>query len=101
MADWNNVNGVCCKPWLVLPAVYSDALSYGDQIAQFCSALNKVIQNNNNLPDYVQQMIQEYISGGMGIDCLGKVIYEKLRDLKETLLFLSFVIIKTVPLCIL
>lgn len=70
MNDWNTVNGVCCKPWLVLPAVYSDALSYGDQIAQFCSALNKVIQNNNNLPGYVQQMIQEYISGG----AIGEVV---------------------------
>ena len=68
--NWNNVNNVCCKHWLVLPAVYSDALSYGDQIAKFCSALNKVIENNNVLPEYVQQMIQDYING----DVIGEVV---------------------------
>ena len=68
--DWNNVKPVGCKPWLVLPAVYSDALSYSDQIAQFCTALNKLIQNNNTLPEYIQQMIQDYISG----DVIGEVV---------------------------
>lgn len=82
MADWNTVNGVCCKPWLVLPAVYSDALSYGDQIAQFCSALNKMIQNNNNLPAYVQQMIQEYISGGVIGEIVQEVISEFILNVK-------------------
>lgn len=67
---WNNVKPVGCKPWLVLPAVYSDALSYGDQIAHFCAALNKLIQNNNTLPEYIQQMIQNYING----DVIGKVV---------------------------
>lgn len=70
MTNWNNVNGVCCKPWLVLPAVYSDALSYGDQIAHFCAALNKLIQNNNTLPEYIQQIIQDYING----DVIGEVV---------------------------
>lgn len=82
MSDWNTVNGICCKPWLVLPAVYSDALSYGDQIAQFCSALNKVIQNNNNLPGYVQQMIQEYISGGVIGEVVQTVIAKFILNVK-------------------
>lgn len=68
--DWNSVKPVGCKPWLVLPAVYSDALSYGDQIAHFCAALNKLIQNNNTLPEYIQQMIQDYING----DVIGEVV---------------------------
>lgn len=68
--DWNNVKPVGCKHWLVLPAVYSDALSYGDQIAHFCAALNKLIQNNNTLPEYIQQMIQDYING----DVIGEVV---------------------------
>ena len=68
--DWNSVKPVGCKPWLVLPAVYSDALSYGDQIAHFCAALNKLIQNNNTLPEYIQQMIQDYING----DVIGGVV---------------------------
>ena len=77
MADnWNNVKNVCCKPWLVLPAVYSDALSYGEQIAQFCSALNKVIENNNILPDFITELIKEYINGG----AIGEVV----RDILAT-----------------
>lgn len=68
--DWNNVKPVGCKPWLVLPAVYGDALSYGEQIAHFCAALNKLIQNNNTLPEYIQQMIQDYING----DVIGEVV---------------------------
>ena len=68
--DWDNVKPVGCKHWLVLPAVYSDALSYGDQIAHFCAALNKLIQNNNTLPEYIQQMIQDYING----DVIGEVV---------------------------
>lgn len=68
--DWYSVKPVGCKPWLVLPAVYGDALSYGDQIAHFCAALNKLIQNNNTLPEYIQQMIQAYING----DVIGEVV---------------------------
>lgn len=83
MADnWNQVRNVGCRHWLVLPAVYSDALSYGDQIAQFCSALNKVIQNNNNLPSYVQQMIQEYINGGVIGEIVQSVIAEFVLNVK-------------------
>lgn len=39
--------------------------------------------NNNNFE--VQKSTE--FNGGMGIDCLGKVIYEKLKNLKEPLLF--------------
>ena len=62
--SWNNVRTVCCKPWLVLPTVYSDALSYGEQLDKFCYSLNKMIENNNILPDYVANQIKEYISSG-------------------------------------
>lgn len=80
--DWNNVKPVGCKPWLVLPAVYGDALSYGDQIARFCDALNKVIENNNNLPSYVSQMIQDYISGGVIGEIVQNVIAQFILNVK-------------------
>lgn len=80
--DWNDVKPVGCKHWLVLPAVYSDALSYGDQIAHFCAALNKLIQNNNTLPEYIQQMIQEYINGGVIGEIVQSVIAEFILNVK-------------------
>ena len=77
MSDsWNNVNTVCCKPWLVLPTVYSDALSYGEQLDKFCYSLNKLIENNNILPDYIADKIKEYISSG----AIGEVVREILAN---------------------
>lgn len=73
---WENVNTVCCKPWLVLPTVYSDALSYGEQLDKFCYSLNKVIENNNILPDYVAEKIREYISSG----AIGEVVRDILAN---------------------
>lgn len=74
--SWNNVKTVCCKPWLVLPTVYSDALSYGEQLDKFCYSLNKVIENNNILPEYVAEKIKEYISSG----AIGEVVREILAN---------------------
>lgn len=74
--SWNNVKTVCCKPWLVLPTVYSDALSYGEQLDKFCYSLNKVIENNNILPEYVGEKIKEYISSG----AIGEVVREILAN---------------------
>ena len=77
MSDsWNNVRTVCCKPWLVLPTVYSDALSYGEQLDKFCYSLNKLIENNNILPEYIEEQIKEYISSG----AIGEVVREILAN---------------------
>ena len=64
MYDFTNVNPVKCCAWLVLPTVYDESLSYGEQLNKFCKALNELIENNNNLPDYVAEMIQNYITSG-------------------------------------
>ena len=74
--SWDSVKTVCCKPWLVLPTVYSDALSYGEQLDKFCYSLNKVIENNNILPEYVAEKIKEYISSG----AIGEVVREILAN---------------------
>lgn len=74
--SWNNVKTVCCKPWLVLPTVYSDALSYGEQLDKFCYSLNKLIENNNILPDFIADKIKEYISSG----AIGEVVQEILAN---------------------
>ena len=64
MYDFTNVDPVKCCAWLVLPTVYDESLSYGEQLNKFCKALNELIENNNNLPDYVAEMIQNYITSG-------------------------------------
>ena len=74
--SWNNVKTVCCKPWLVLPTVYSDALSYSEQLDKFCYSLNKIIENNNMLPEYIAEKIKEYISSG----AIGEVVRDILAN---------------------
>lgn len=74
--NWNNVKPTCCAKWLVLPTVYSDALSYGEQLDKFCYQLNKIIENNNILPDFIAEMIKEYISNG----AIGEVVRDILAD---------------------
>ena len=64
MYDFTNVDPVKCCTWLVLPTVYDESLSYGEQLNKFCKALNELIENNNNIPDYVAEMIQNYITSG-------------------------------------
>lgn len=64
MYDFTNVDPVKCCAWLVLPTVYDESLSYGEQLNKFCKALNELVENNNNLPDYVAEMIQNYITSG-------------------------------------
>lgn len=64
MYDFTNVDPVKCFTWLVLPTVYDESLSYGEQLNKFCKALNELIENNNNIPQYVAEMIQNYITSG-------------------------------------
>lgn len=64
MYDFTNVDPVKCCAWLVLPTVYDESLSYGEQLNKFCKALNELIENNNNIPQYVAEMIQNYITSG-------------------------------------
>lgn len=74
--NWNNVKPACCANWLVLPTVYSDALSYGEQLDKFCYQLNQLIENNNILPDFIAKMIEEYINSG----AIGEVVRDILAD---------------------
>ena len=64
MYDFTNIDPVKCCTWLVLPTVYDESLSYGEQLNKFCKALNELIENNNNIPQYVAEMIQNYITSG-------------------------------------
>ena len=74
--NWNNVKTACCAKWLVLPTVYSDTLSYGEQLDKFCYQLNQLIENNNILPDFIAEMIKEYINSG----AIGEVVRDILAD---------------------
>lgn len=73
---WNVVKPAKCKNWLVLPTVYSDSLSYGEQLDKFCFQLNQLIENVNILPNFISEMIEEFISSG----AIGEVVRDILAD---------------------
>lgn len=60
----------------VLPLVYDDSLSYMELLNKVVYKLNELIENNKLLPDYIADLIKEYISSG----AIEKVLAEILAD---------------------
>lgn len=60
----------------VLPLVYDDSLSYMELLNKVVYKLNELIENNKLLPDYIANLIKEYISSG----AIEKVLAEILAD---------------------
>lgn len=77
MTEFNKVNFVRGWCYKILPLVYDDSLSYYEMLCKFKDALNQVIENINNLPDYVKEMIKEFLESG-GIE---DIIIEVLSSL--------------------
>lgn len=70
------VNPVRYWVQMILPLVYDDSLSYMELLSKVVSTLNQLVENNNLLPDYIKQLIQDYITSGK----LEEVIREVLAD---------------------
>lgn len=47
----------------VLPLVYDESLSYYELLCKVLEKVNALIENNNNLPQYILDLIKEYIQG--------------------------------------
>lgn len=61
---WKDVLPVNYWVQNILPQSYTDSLSFQELLAKVIAMLNKVIENNNMIPQYVQDMILAYISSG-------------------------------------
>lgn len=60
----------------ILPLVYDDSLSYYEVLSKVTRILNELVENNNNIPDFVTQMIREYITSG----AIGEVVRDILAE---------------------
>ena len=60
----------------VLPLVYGDEISYMETLGKVVKLLNELIKNNNQLPEYIAKIVEEYITGGE----LEKVLETLLAD---------------------
>ena len=82
-----NGNFTTLKPFAfwtqhVLPLVYGDEISYMETLSKMRDVLNELIKNNNNLPDYIQQMIEEYISSGAIEEVIDKILSNFILNVK-------------------
>lgn len=82
-----NGNFTTLKPFAfwtqhVLPLVYGDEISYMETLSKMRDILNELIKNNNNLPEYIQQMIEEYISSGAIEEVIDKILSNFILNVK-------------------
>lgn len=72
------------KVWVshVLPLVYDDTLSYMELLGKVTYKLNELIENNNKLPDYIADLIREYISSGEIEKVLADVLANYMLNVK-------------------
>ena len=59
----------------VLPLVYDDSLSYEELLCKVVNYLNKVIEDVNEIPDYIKELVNE--------DMFKEIMSELLDDLRE------------------
>ena len=82
-----NGNFTTLKPFAfwtqhVLPLVYGDEISYMETLSKMRDILNELIKNNNNLPEYIQQMIEEYISSGAIEEVIDNILASFILNVK-------------------
>lgn len=82
-----NGNFTTLKPFAfwtqhVLPLVYGDEISYMETLGKMRDILNELIKNNNTLPEYIQQMIEEYISSGAIEEVIDKILSDFILNVK-------------------
>lgn len=74
--NFTEVKPLCYWIQHVLPLVYDDSLSFMELLGKVTKKLNELIVNNNKLPDFIAELIKEYISSG----AIEKVLAEVLAD---------------------
>lgn len=66
----------------VLPLVYGEELSYMEVHDKIVYLLNELIKNNNQLPEYIQQIVQEYITSGTLEEVIRNVVSNFILNVK-------------------
>lgn len=66
----------------ILPLVYDDSLSYTELLGKVTKILNELVENINLLPDYIMQLIKEYISSGEIEKVLSEVLANYMLNVK-------------------
>lgn len=67
----------------VLPLVYDDSLSYMEVQGKIVKKLNELIKNNNQLPDYIRELIKTYISSGKIDNIIAEILSDYMLSVKN------------------
>ena len=67
----------------VLPLVYDDSLSYMEVQGKIVKKLNELIENNNQLPDYIRELIKTYISSGEIDNIIAEILSDYMLSVKN------------------
>lgn len=82
MSYFNNLTPLCEIVTHVLPLVYDDTLTYMELVGKISKKLNELIENNNMLPDYIANLIQNYISSGEINKVLSEILATYMLNVK-------------------
>lgn len=80
--NFTEIKPLCYWVQHILPLVYDDSLSYMELLARTIKRLNELIENNNKLPDYIAELIKEYISSGEIEKVLAEVLANYMLNVK-------------------
>lgn len=80
--NWNIVDVTRAFCQKVLPLVYDESLSYMEMVCKMSSKLNEVIENNNNLPQYVKDLIKETVNSDEFAQIVGSVLMNTIINVK-------------------
>lgn len=78
----NKIKFVKCDPLAVLPAVYTDALSYYEDLNKLCYVVNELIAKYNILPDYIKDLIEQYLDSEHLIPILADMLSKFILNVK-------------------
>ena len=67
----------------VLPLVYDDSLSYMEVQGKIVKKLNELIENNNQLPDFIRELIKTYISSGEIDNIIAEILSDYMLSVKN------------------
>lgn len=79
---WNIVDTTRAFCQKVLPLVYDESLSYMELVCKLSSKMNEVIENNNNLPLYVKELIKETVNSDDFRQIVGSVLMDTIINVK-------------------
>lgn len=82
MSNFNEVSPLYYWVQRVLPLVYDDSLSYYELLNKVVKKLNDLIKNNANLPAYIQELIESYITSGAIEQVVSTVIANFILNVK-------------------